>query len=189
MIKKIFLASKSPRRLQILTEMGFEVELLDSDYEEDNTLDLPPKEIAALHAEGKAKAALKNIKEGLVLGGDTFVALMGKVIGKPKSREDAKKMLKEMSGRMHKVISGVCLIDAKTQKTLTRTYVTKVFFIDLTDEMIDKYLDVAKYMDKAGAYAIQEEASVFVDKTKGSYTNIMGLPKELVLEMIEEFYK
>lgn len=185
--KKIYLASKSPRRKEILEKLGFQVVLVDSDYEEDNTLDVEPLDLAKMHAKGKAKAALKNVDSGLVLGGDTFVVLESKVIGKPVDRDDAKNMLKMMSGKTHKVISGVCIIDKVSGKEVVKTDVTKVTFIELSDEVLEKYLDVAAYADKAGSYAVQGEASVFVEKIEGSFTNIIGLPEELLLEILKEF--
>jgi septum formation protein len=187
MNKKIYLASKSPRRLEILTNLGFEVELVDSAYEEDNNLDIDPIDLAKMHAKGKAHAALDNVDSGIILGGDTFVVLDGKVIGKPMNRNDAKNMLEMMSGKTHEVISGVCIIDKVSGKEVVRTDITKVTFIELSDEVLEKYLDVAAYADKAGSYAVQAEASVFVEKIEGSFTNIMGLPEELVLEMLKEF--
>jgi len=185
--KKIFLASKSPRRKEILRDMGLDFEIVDSDYEEDNNVESDPIELAKIHALGKARGALKNIDEGLVIGSDNFVVLDGKQMHKPKDNDDARNMIESLSGKTHEVICGIAIIDKETGKEVVDASVTKVTFIDLSKEVIDRYIEVADYMGKAGAYGVQSEASVFVDKIEGSFTGIVGISKELLLEMLNKF--
>lgn len=189
-MKNIYLASKSPRRYEILTNLGFEVKVIDSLYEEDNNLDMDPIELAKYHAKEKGFGALVNMNEdGIIVSGDTFVVLENEVLCKPKDRIDAFNILKKLSGKTHRVVSGVCVIDFKSKDYKVLHDETKVTFIELSDKVIERYLDVAEYMDKAGAYAIQFEAGSFVLDIQGSYTNILGLPSDLVLKMIKEVKK
>jgi len=190
MIKKIFLASKSPRRMEILQDLLLDFELVESDYEEQNQRKIDVYELVKEHAIGKAKAAIKNIKgndKGLVLGSDTIVMLDDKVLGKPEDRNDATEMLKLLSGKTQTVITAISLIDIETKVELTKTDSTAVTFINLDDQMISNYLDLGEYTDKAGSYAVQGHGKVFVKDIQGSFTNIVGLPSHLLLEMLKQF--
>ncbi|PLW79818.1 septum formation protein Maf [Candidatus Woesearchaeota archaeon] len=185
--KKIFLASKSPRRKEILKDMSLDFEIVDSDYEEDNSVESDPVKLAKIHALGKAKGALKYVDEGIIIGSDNFVVLDGKQMHKPKDKDDARKMIESLSGKTHEVICGIAIIDKLSGKEVVDTSVTKVTFIDLSKEVIDRYIEVADYIGKAGAYGVQSEASVFVNKIEGSFTGIVGISKELLLEMLNKF--
>lgn len=187
--KPIYLASTSPRRKEILDDLQLDFHLIDSDYEENNESDMEPAELAKAHAIGKARAALKNlhnVSEGIVLGSDTIVVLQNQVLGKPKDRDDGFRMLKQLSGNQQTVISAIALIDVASGKELVSCDHSLVTFITLTEQMIENYLARGEYSDKAGAYAVQGHARVFVKSIEGSYTNIIGLPSHLLLEMLEQ---
>ena len=157
-------------------EMGLEFEIVPSNYEEDMTLGLSSENLAKTLASGKAKDVAKGRKEGIVIGIDTFVVFEGKKLGKPKSKEDAFRMLKSFSGKWQEVYSGVSVIDCTSGKEVIDCEITRVKFRDLEDDEIEKYIATGEPMDKAGAYGIQGLASIFIEKVDGCYFNIMGFP-------------
>jgi septum formation protein len=171
----ITLASKSPRRKQILTEAGFDVEVKIKEVEEVYPEDLDPYKIPVYLAELKAQAFRNEITDELVVTSDTIVILDGTVLGKPQDEKDAFQMLKALSGRKHDVVTGVCIF----QKAHSRTFseLTEVYFKDLSDVEISYYVDNFKPLDKAGSYGIQEWIGMIgVEKIVGSYFNVMGFP-------------
>ena len=174
---KIFLASNSPRRKELLSGLGvdYEVKTLP-DVDESYPDGLSGEEIAKHIARGKAEAYRSLIQaDELVITADTIVWLDGTVMGKPKDEEEAKDMLMRLSGKTHQVITGVCLTTASTQKTFAT--VTDVTFATLTDEEVDYYVTRYQPMDKAGSYGVQEWIGfVGVENLSGSYFNVMGLP-------------
>ena len=176
MKQKIILATTSPRRHGLAQEMGLEFEIIPSNYEEDMTKKLKPKEMVGEFSYGKALDVSKKLKEGIVIGVDTIVVFKGKKLGKPKSKEDAFKMLKSFSGKWQEVYSGVALIDCKTGKTIKDCEISKVKFRKLDDEEIKKYIETGEPMDKAGAYGIQGLSSIFIEKIDGCYFNVVGFP-------------
>lgn len=184
-MKKIILASASPRRKELLTTAGVEFEVLVSDADEtipDGTL---PADAAMLTAEKKALAVAEKCEDALVIGADTIVVLDGKILGKPKDEADAKAMLRFLSGKEHKVITGVCLTDGV--KTNKFAQVSKVRFYDLTDEEIAAYVATKEPMDKAGSYGIQGKGCVLVESIEGDYFNIVGLPVAATVRAIKDF--
>jgi septum formation protein len=174
--RKIILASTSPRRHELAQQMGLEFDIVPSDYEEDMTLNLSSKKLALLLSLGKAEDVAKKFSDGIVIGIDTFVVLKNKKLGKPKSKEDAFRMLKSLSGKWHEVHSGIAMIDCKTKRIIQDHELTKVKFRKLSDEDINKYIGTGRPMDKAGAYGIQDLSSIFVEKVDGCYFNVMGFP-------------
>jgi len=174
--QKIILASTSPRRQELAQTMGLEFEIEASNYEEDMTRKMRPKEMVMEFSNGKASDVAKKHKEGVVIGVDTIVVFNGKKIGKPKNDELAFKMLKSFSGKKQYVYSGVCLIDCKTGKKIQDYEITEVYFKKLTDFEIKSYIRTGEHVDKAGALAVQGLGSIFIEKVKGSYTNIVGFP-------------
>jgi len=182
--KKIILASGSPRRRELLTEAGIPFEIDVSDVDE--TVEGLPAEMVAVLAERKARAVAENREEGLVIGADTLVALDNRALGKPEDDDDARRMLRSLAGRTHDVLTGVCIIDAKTGKTLVDTVRSGVVFKPATDEEIEDYIATGEHRDKAGAYAIQGLGGRFVAGFEGSRTNIIGLPMERLTEMLAE---
>ena len=185
------LASASPRRKQLLAELIKEFEIIPSQAEETVFGNPSPKSLVAQLAALKAEEVVKRPEnEGkIVIGSDTVVAFGKKVLGKPKDEEDAFRMLKMLSGEKHAVYTGVSFQFAKNGKvsSVTRVEKTLVYFNDLSDEWIWKYIKGGSPMDKAGAYGIQDGG--LVKGIKGSYTNVVGFPLELVEKMIRKAEK
>jgi len=183
---KIILSSNSPRRKELLAglDLDYEVRVVDG-IDESYPHDLPTSEIPVYIS--KKKAAAYTIGEGeLVLTADTVVVLGDEVLGKPKDETDAKRMLRELSGKTHQVITGVCLTTANKQQAFAVT--TDVTFKILTDEEIDYYVTQYKPLDKAGAYGIQEWIGyIGVTSLNGSYFNVMGLPVQRIYEALNNF--
>lgn len=182
---KFILASASPRRRQILKGIIPDFEAVPSLADERTDPSLPPDEIVKILARRKAKDVLSRNPECVVLGSDTVVSYEGETLGKPKDEREARQTLKKLSGKTHSVFTGVCLTDKR--KEIVRAAESRVTFFDLTEEFIDDYVRGGSPMDKAGSYGIQDGG--VVKSYSGSYTNIVGLPEELVKEMIEEFFK
>jgi len=174
--KKIILASTSPRRHGLAKDMGLEFDIVPSRYEEDMTLDLSPSGLVMELASGKAADVAKKFNEGIVIGVDTVIFFDGNVLGKPKDKKDAVKMLKSFSGQTQEVYSGVCMIDCSTGKTIKDYEVTRVTFRKLEDSEIRSYVDTGEPLDKAGAYGIQGLSSIFIRKVDGCYFNVVGFP-------------
>lgn len=178
---KLVLASKSPRRSEILKNAGFEFVIRTADADETIADGINPEDAVVILAARKAKA-VKRANDEMVLGADTIVVLDDKILGKPKDREDAFNMLKSLSGRVHSVFTGVCAISDKGSITFAEE--TKVEFYPLTDEEINTYIDSNDCYDKAGAYGIQGLASKFIKGINGDYFNVVGLPISSVYKKI-----
>jgi len=185
--KKIILASKSPRRRQLLEQAGFRFEVKTQDTPEDYPPDLPAEEVALYLAQKKGRAA-KGLRQSgeVLLTADSVVILDGKIYEKPKDREDARRILKQLSGRKHRVITGVCLSDDKQESVFAGQ--SDVQFEPLSEAEIDYYIERFQPYDKAGAYAIQEWIGLCkISKIEGTYANIMGLPVDLVYQEMQHF--
>ena len=181
----IILASKSPRRHELLKLMGLNFTIELKDVDESYPDDLNPSEIAVYVAEQKAKA-FGNVPGKIVITADTIVALNGQILGKPNNRGHAYEMLKSLSGQKHEVYTGVALV--KDDKMHSFYEVTEVFCKEVTDAEIDFYIDNFKPFDKAGSYGIQDYwGLVVVKRIHGSYTNVMGLPTEKLHEELKRF--
>ena len=176
---KLVLASKSPRRSEILKNAGYEFTVRVADADETIPEGTKPEDAVVLLAARKAMA-VERADDETVLGADTIVVLDNKILGKPKSREDAYNMLKSLSGRVHSVFTGVCIIE--NGKSMTFAEETEVQFLSLTDEEIYGYIDTNDCYDKAGAYGIQGYASKFVKGINGDYFNVVGLPISAIFE-------
>jgi len=183
----IILASKSPRRKELLTELGlcFEVQTFDTD--ESFPVIMPVNEVSIFLAEQKAHPFESSIDdEMLVITADTIVHIEGEILGKPANYEDAFRMLSLLSGKWHQVATGVCILTK--QKKVSFTSQTSVLFKHLTNEEIDYYITNYKPYDKAGAYGIQEWIGfIAVEQIKGSYFNVMGLPVQHLYEELCQF--
>ena len=180
----LILASKSPRRYEILKNLGYDFSVIVADVDEncDNT---NPAEYVKELAYKKAKAIADTAKkECVVIGCDTVVAIDDKILGKPVDKGDAENMLKMLSGKKHSVFSGLCVI--KGEKFLVDYCKTDVYFDKLSQDDIDKYLTEENVYDKAGSYAIQGKAAVFINKIDGDYFNVVGLPVNLLHKMLKE---
>ena len=182
---ELILASNSPRRKELLKTAGFEFLIKQSDYEE-NSFCLDPIETALTFALGKAKAVFNSLldKDKVVLGADTVVYLNGKILGKPKSIDDAVNTLKSLSGKTHTVVTGYAIITK--DKTVCDYCKTLVTFNNLSEETIKKYIDSGLYKGKAGSYGIQDGFNL-VEKHEGSLSNVIGLPIEKVAPILKEF--
>ena len=173
---KIVLASKSPRRQKMFNELGIKYSLWLGDTDENVNKEYKPHTLVKLLAKRKAMEAYKNINadDTLIISADTVVALNDKILGKPQDYEDAKIMLKSMSGTNHAVYSGIAAIF--NGKVVSAYQKTQIKFRDITDKEIDRYLSTGEYKDKAGSYGIQEKGSYFVEKITGDLNNVVGLP-------------
>ncbi len=185
------LASASPRRKELLAELIKDFEIIPSQADEAVQGYASPKSLVAYLASIKAEEVAKRAEnEGkIVIGSDTVVAYKGEVLGKPKDEADAFRMLKMLSGKKHAVYTGVYFLRVKDGKSVCKRAVDKtlVYFNELSDEWIWSYIKGGSPMDKAGAYGIQDGG--LVKKIKGSYTNVVGFPLELVSKMIKETEK
>jgi len=175
-MRKIILASQSPRRKQLLEQIGLKFEIDPSNYEEDMSLKMEPNKLAEFLSLGKAKDVARRHKDSIIISADTIVAIDGEVFGKPKTSERAKYMLQKLSGRGHSVITGFAIIDTETGKEISKSVETKVYFKNLSEKEIDAYIATGEPLDRGGGYAIQGLAALFVEKIEGDYFNIVGLP-------------
>lgn len=187
--KHIILASGSPRRRELLKglDIDFEVDT-NNNFKESFTADIPFEEVPRLMSEGKSAGFHRPLKEDeILITADTMVILPGKeILGKPKDREDAFRMLRDLSGRSHLVITAVTIRDLQKKETFTAT--SEVWFKDLTDDEITYYVDTYKPYDKAGAYAIQEWIGhIGIRRIEGSYFNVVGFPVQRVYEALQRF--
>ena len=176
---KLVLASKSPRRSEILKNAGYDFEIRVADADETIPDGTKPEDAVVFLAARKAMA-VNRADDETVLGADTIVVLDDKILGKPEDREDAYNMLKSLSGRVHSVFTGVCIIE--NGKSMTFAEETQVEFLPLSDEDIYKYIDTNDCYDKAGAYGIQGYASKFIRRISGDYFNVVGLPISAIFE-------
>ena len=191
MSKPLFiLASKSPRRKELLKNIGIDAQIIPSDVDESVFKALPPEKMVTELAMLKAADVARSFaKDAFVIAADTVVCLDGEVLGKPENDSDAKRMLEKLSANTHEVYTGYCVIDCGTNTAISRYEKTRVSFRKLTDEEIDLYIKSREPMDKAGAYGIQKKGSMFVEKIDGDYFNVVGLPVcSLVKLLKEEFF-
>ncbi|MBE7082012.1 MAG: septum formation protein Maf [Clostridiales bacterium] len=185
---QLILASASPRRKEILQKEGYNFQIISSDYDE-KSFTSNPIITAKTFAFEKAKDVFNKLedKNAVVLGADTVVYLKGEILGKPIDRQDAKRILKNLSGNKHKVITGYAIISK--DKTIIGYDKSTVIFNKLSDSQIESYLDSNLYIGKAGAYGIQDGEFNFVKKYKGSMNNIIGLPIEKIKKALKKFDK
>jgi septum formation protein len=178
----LILASSSPRRSELLRVLGVEFKVVSSDATEVHHEHLTAKEICQLNAYRKARAVAKRFPDALVLGADTLVYLDTKLFGKPATRAEAFDMLRQLQGREHEVVTGVCLIHLRGHRQSMFAESTRVKFHTLKAKDIRSYLAHIDPLDKAGAYAIQEHGGRIVQNISGSMSNVIGLPLERLSE-------
>jgi septum formation protein len=186
-MKKIVLASASPRRKEILEITGLKFSVCVSDYEEDLSLKFNPRELARFLSRKKAETVARKYKDAIIIAADTFIVFKNRLLGKPHVDREAEKMLKMLNGRVHSVITGFTIIDTGSGKTLSRSIETKVYFKKLSLEEIRAYVRSKEPLDKAGAYAIQGLGAVFIEKIEGDYFNVVGLPLCALSEALRKF--
>ncbi|QIA08897.1 Maf-like protein [Draconibacterium halophilum] len=184
---KFILASKSPRRQELLKSLGIDFEVQTKDVDESYPNHLPPDKIPVYLAEKKAKAFTNGLNNNdLLITADTIVVLNDHVLEKPVDYDHAFQMLSALSGRIHEVITGVCL--SSTKKSVVFSSLTNVQFKKLTNAEIDYYINTFKPYDKAGAYGIQEWiGSIGISHIEGSFYNVMGLPLQKLYEEFQKF--
>lgn len=181
----IYLASTSERRRELLAQAKIPFKVVSSTYRERSNSKLLPAALVMKHAVGKAQKAKILKRTLLVLGSDTIVVYKKRVYGKPKTKKEASKMLQTLQGKTHEVFSGVCFWNPKEKKGLVDFDVTRVTMKRLSVKQIKEYHEEVNPLDKAGSYAIQTGPKI-VAKIQGSYSNVVGLPMELVKRMLKK---
>lgn len=185
MMKKIILASASPRRKELLTLAGVDFTVDVADADESLEDGISPDEAVKKLAEIKAKAVFEKHPESIVIGADTVVAVDGKILGKPKNYDEASEMLNTLSGKKHFVFTGVCIVSK--EKTTVFCQKTAVEFYPLSQSEIDDYIESGDCFDKAGGYGIQTNGCVLVKGIEGDYFNVVGLPVAETVRALKEF--
>jgi len=183
----LLLASKSPRRRELLLEAGFEFEIFTAEVAERLDVDLTLRELTAFNAMRKVMASARLRPKSVVLAADTLVAVDDHILGKPKDRNEAVAMLERLSGREHDVCTSVCLFHLAETRSNSFYEISRVYFRHLNRNDIDNYLTRVNPLDKAGAYAAQGFGSEIIEKIEGSYTNVVGLPMEKTIPALAEF--
>ena len=184
---KLILASNSPRRKKILSDLGLDFEVIPSNYDEKLEDDNFSYEKIEDLATQKCLDVVRRVdKDSLVLAADTVVVLHNKILGKPKSKEDAFNMLKSLSGATHSVVTSICGINTKLNTAALLSTTSYVRFTQWSDEMMNEYIEKFNPLDKAGSYGIQELPEGYLDKYEGSFENIVGLCPESVKAVLEQ---
>ena len=186
-MKRIILAAASPRRVELLEKIGLRFKVEPSNYEEDMHSELEPHEFARKISLEKAEAVASKHKNAIVIAADTIIVFGSKILGKPHTENEARKMLETINGASHSVITGFSIIDTGKNKTLSKSVETKIHVRKLTLAEIDAYVRSKEPLDKAGAYAIQGLGAVIVEKIEGDYFNVVGLPLSALTEALKEF--
>ena len=188
---ELVLASKSPRRKQILTEEGYEFRISPIEVSEilNENMNLHDRISDCAHQKvlaAKNTHKLPKSEDFLLLGADTVVVLESQILGKPKNEQDAIHILNQLSGQVHDVITGFCLFDLRSERLILGHESTRVYFKNLLSQEIKDYVDSGDPMDKAGAYGIQGEARKFIERFDGSHNNVVGLPIEKIQDVVRE---
>lgn len=182
----IILGSASPRRRQLLTQLGIPFEIAPADLDEAAIQYVIPRELALKAAFAKACAVESRFSEGIIIAADTIVVLEGRVLGKPAHEQEAREMLGALNGRTHKVISGIA-VKQVGKIALLDAAESHVHIKKMSPQEIAEYVATGEPMDKAGSYAIQGIGSSFVDWVEGDYFNVVGLPLRQLLDMLDQF--
>ncbi|HHT9160222.1 MAG TPA: Maf family protein [Candidatus Brocadiaceae bacterium] len=185
--KRLVLASNSPQRIVLLKSLGYRFEMVPHDVEECIPGSVSPTELVQNLAFLKASDVARKVDNAIIIGADTVVVHKKSILGKPRDESDAKRILSLLSDSEHDIISGVCVMEVPSRKKILRTEQTHIKMRVIKDEEIDSYILTGEPMDKAGAYAIQGKGRKFIEKIDGSYSNVVGLPLELLQEMLNHF--
>lgn len=187
-MRKIILASNSPRRKEILANLGVEFTSAVSKFNETIDKSMHPYELVCHLALEKAKGVLRQgYEDAIIIAADTLV-VHDRILGKPRNEMEAYTMLKSLSGEEHQVVTGIALVDCATGLQITDYETTKVYFREISDREINAYINSGEPMDKAGAYGIQGKASLFIRKIDGDYFNVVGLPIFKLGEMLKKHF-
>ncbi|MDD6762801.1 MAG: Maf family protein [Clostridiales bacterium] len=192
-MSKIILASASPRRSELLRNMGLDFSVVVSDADEASVdRDVPPEiyvqELALLKAASTAKK-ITDRKDAIVISADTVVVNNGAILGKPDSEAEAERMLSELSSRTHQVFTGICVLRIRDAYTVCKAVRTDVTFKELSKEKIRRYIDSGEPMDKAGAYGIQGRGAMLAERINGDYFNVVGLPVSALSDILEQDFE
>jgi septum formation protein len=186
-MREITLASASPRRKDLLKQIGLEFNVITSNVDEDIQDYTSPEDLVEKLSYIKAEDVAKCTKKGIIIGADTVVVHNDKILGKPTNEEDAKIMLKALSGDSHRVITGITVLDVENEKCITTHVKTIVNFKKLSLAALEGYVASNEPFDKAGSYGIQGLGAVLVEKIEGCYFNVVGLPISRLAEVLKEF--
>ncbi len=181
-LPKLILASASPRRAEILTSVGWKFEKQIADIDESRQKDEKPENYVQRLAREKAVAVAVNYENQFVLGADTIVLIDGKILGKPKDFDEAREMLETLSGNWHEVLTGIAVV--KNNETAVDFQRTKVKFAEMSEAEIGFLVEKGEPLDKAGAYAVQAQAALYIERIEGDYWNVVGLPVNLVYRLL-----
>jgi len=183
---KLILASASPRREELLSLAGISFQVMPSEVSEEMVEDESPERHVLRLSEAKAASVAGLYPDAWVLGADTVVIIAGEVLGKPTRREEARVMMHKLSGRTHQVITGFALLKATTKAGVRKAVTSAVTFREMTAEEVEWYIETEEPYDKAGGYAVQGRAALFIREISGSHTNVIGLPICEVVEALRE---
>ncbi len=183
----LILASVSPRRAELLRQLRLDFKVVPAEVVEIHHEQMTARELSQVNAYRKARAVAKKLPDALVLAADTLVYLESMLFGKPATLDEAHRMLEQLQGRTHQVVTGICLLHLRNHRQAVFAETTAVTFHPLDAVKIRRYLNSVNPLDKAGAYAIQEEGDLIVEKIAGSYTNVVGLPLERLAAELESW--
>lgn len=186
-MKKIYLASGSPRRKELLQSIGLDFEIVSNDFEEIFNIEDNPVDIVKNLSLGKAKNASNKLEKGIVIGADTLVFFNEKILGKPKDKKEAINMLRSLSNQIVEVYTGVALVDSESNNFLLDYGVSKLKIKNLTENEILNYVATEEPLDKAGSFGPQNKGALIIEKIEGDYSNILGLPLLKLSEMLKKF--
>jgi septum formation protein len=181
----LVLASRSPQRRAILTQLGLPYRVVEPDYDE-HALPLRPSELVEAHSRGKARSVVRAAGDGAILGVDTAVVIDDDVLGKPTDADHARTMLERLAGREHVVCSGLTL--RTDEREITRHASTVVRFSAWTPAQLDAYVELGEWQGRAGGYAIQGRGAALVESVSGDYANVVGLPVALLVGLLREIF-
>ena len=185
-MKRIILASASPRRKELLSQIiGNKFQVCSSSYAEEDIEKFEPDQLVRHHSLEKARDVARNYTDTLIISADTVVAIEGEVLGKPESKDDARMMLLKLSGRRIQVITGLTLLDTEKNENMTESETTDVWFGELTEDEIDAYIRTGEPFGKAGSFAIQGIGALLVERIEGDFFNVVGLPLFRLGKMLE----
>lgn len=186
MERRIILASGSQARKQLMEKIKLAFEIQKSDFEEIMDPNKPPQELAVELALGKARDVATRNADAIVIAADSFVILGDEYLGKPHSIEEARRMLRKVSGKKQNFVTGLAVIDTESGTTVTDYEISEITVKEISDEEIEGYIATGEPFNKAGGYAIQEIGSIFIEKISGSYTGIAGLPMNKLHDILKQ---
>ncbi len=184
-MKKVILASGSPRRRELLSKLGIEFDVVPSNFEEQLDLSRPVTEVATELAKGKAIDVFRQHPDAIVIGADTIVSIDGKQLGKPRDVDEARQMLESLRGRTNEVVTAIVVVSA--DKTIEKVDTAQITLANFSDEMMEDYIATGEPMDKAGAYGVQSLPPAMIERVDGDRETIMGLSTMIMHEILDDF--